>query len=152
MFSFFNKKTLLPRSVQARVADAIKHAESRTSGEIRVYAEPNCKYPDPLVRAKEVFSQLKMEQTSARNAILVYIALDDKKFALFGDKVIYEKAGGPQFWEKAAEELKDHLKKNEVAEGLCSCINQLGSALAAHFPHDPTVKKNELPDEIVFGK
>jgi uncharacterized membrane protein len=152
MFSFFNKKTLLPRSVQARVAAAIKQAESRTSGEIRVYVEPNCNYPDPLVRAKEVFAQLKMEQTSARNAILVYMALTDKKFALFGDVVIYEKAGGAAFWEAAAESLKDHLKKNEIADGLCNCIEKLGNALATHFPHDPAIKKNELPDEIVFGK
>lgn len=152
MFSLFKKKQLLSADVQSRVAAAIKKAESRTSGEIRVYAEPDCKYPDPLVRAKEVFSQLKMEQTTARNAILIYIAVEARKFALFGDVVIYEKAGGPSFWGKAADRLKGHLKMNQIADGLCNCIDELGDALAAHFPHDPAIKKNELPDEIVFGK
>lgn len=152
MFSLFGKKPLLNKQVQQTVAAAIKEAESKTTGEVRVYVEDVCKYPDPMDRAKEVFTQLKMEQTSARNAILIYLAMDDKKYALFGDVVIYEKAGGQAFWEKAAAQLKSHLKKNEVAEGLSNCIKELGSALAESFPYDPSVKKNELPDEIVFGK
>jgi uncharacterized membrane protein len=39
-----------------------------------------------------------------------------------------------------------------VAEGVYNCIHELGNALETHFPHDPAIKKNELPDEIVFGK
>lgn len=151
MFSLFKKKDLLDATVQTRVAESIKQAESKTTGEIRVFVESQCKN-DPLERAKELFIQLKMEHTTARNAILVYLAVDDKKFALFGDVVIYEKAGGQQFWETAAAKLKDKLKKNEIAEGLCDCIDELGNVLAQSFPFDPSIKKNELPDEIVFGK
>jgi len=33
-----------------------------------------------------------------------------------------------------------------------ACINELGRALAEHFPYDPAIHRNELPDEIVFGK
>lgn len=151
MFSFFKKKPILDAAIQARVVAAIKEAESKTSGEIRVFVEAECKV-QPLDRAKEVFARLQMEKTTARNAILVYVAMDDRKFALFGDVVIYEMAGGQLFWEKAAEQLKGHLKKNEIAEGLSNCIHELGTALASHFPYDPSIKKNELPDEIVFGK
>ncbi len=151
MFSLFKKKPILDADVQSRVVAAIKEAESKTSGEIRVFVEPHCK-PDPLDRAKEIFVRLQMEKTTARNAILVYVAMTDKKFALFGDVVIYEKAGGQQFWEKAADELKGHLRKNEIADGLSNCVRELGIALGSHFPYDPSIKKNELPDEIVFGK
>ena len=151
MFSFFKKKPLLDKAIQARVVEAIRAAESKTTGEIRVFVEEECKI-EPLDRAKEIFAKLQMERTSARNAILVYLAMGDRKFALFGDVVIYEKAGGAQFWEKAAHELQECLKKGAVADGLSNCIGELGSALAAHFPYDPAVKKNELPDEIVFGK
>lgn len=151
MFSLFKKKPILDAQVQSRVVAAIKEAESKTSGEIRVFVEPHCK-TDPLERAKEIFVYLQMEKTTARNAILVYLAMNDQKFALFGDVVIYEKAGGQQFWQKAAEQLKGHLRKNEIADGLGNCIRELGTALASHFPYDPSIKKNELPDEIVFGK
>jgi uncharacterized membrane protein len=143
---------MLNEAAQQKIVAAIKDAESKTSGEIRVFMEHHCAYMDAMHRAQEIFANLAMEKTVARNAIIVYVALTDRQFALFGDKAIYEKAGGAEFWRGAAEKLTGHLKKNEVAEGLCNCIHELGTALATHFPYDPAIKKNELPDEIVFGK
>ncbi len=152
MFGLFGKKPMLDADSQRRVAACIKEAESKTSGEIRVFVEHHCNYVDPMDRAKEIFASLSMEKTSARNAVIVYVALTDRQFALFGDSAIYEKAGGATFWQSAAAKLTGHLRKNEITEGLCNCIHELGTALATHFPYDPTIKKNELPDEIVFGK
>ncbi len=148
----FRKKQILDRDSQQRVVAAIKEAESNTTGEVRVYMEHRCGYMDALDRAKEIFHKLAMEKTQRRNAVLVYIAVADRQFAIFGDEEIYHKAGGPVFWENAADKLKGHLKKNEITQGLVNCVNELGKALAQHFPSDPTVPKNELPDEIVFGK
>ena len=152
MFSFFKKKDMLDKATQQKIVDSIKEAESKTSGEIRVFVEHHCSFVNSMDRAKELFAQLSMEKTQARNAIIIYVAITDRQFALFGDTAIYEKAGGAQFWEKAAGKLVGHLKKNELAEGLSNCIHELGTALAANFPYDPAIKKNELPDEIVFGK
>ncbi len=152
MFSFFRKKEMLDESIRRRIETGIHEAESKTSGEIRVYMEPHCQYPDAMQRVKEIFAQLEMDKTTARNAVLIYVALKDRKFALFGDTAIYEKAGGAQFFQKAAEKLTGHLKKNEIADGLYNCVHELGAALAEHFPYDPSSKKNELPDDIVFGK
>lgn len=152
MFSLFGKKPILDKDSQLKVVASIKEAESKTSGEVRVFMEHHCTFMDPLDRAKEIFASLAMEKTQARNAVIVYVAFTDRQFALFGDTAIYEKAGGAQFWQKAAEKLSGHLRKNEITEGLCNCISELGMALATHFPHDPAIKKNELPDEIVFGK
>lgn len=152
MFQLFKKKPLLDKEAQRKIEQAIHEAESRTSGEIRVYIEPRCKYPDPMERTREVFALLEMHKTEARNAILVYVAMEDRKFALFGDKTIYERAGGPQFWQAAADQLTGHLRKNELTDGLCNCIHVLGDALAIQFPAGPGKNDNELPDEIVFGK
>jgi uncharacterized membrane protein len=105
MFSFFKKKSALDSDSQTRVVACIKEAESKTSGEIRIFIEPHCSYVDPLDRAREIFTNLGMEKTVERNAIIIYIALQDRQFALFGDKVIYEKAGGAAFWAKAAQTL-----------------------------------------------
>ena len=152
MFSLFKKKSMLDAATQQRVVSCIKHAEQNTSGEIRVFIESHCQYVDPMLRAREIFTSLGMEKTVARNAIIIYVALTDRQFALLGDTAIYEKAGGAEFWKSAASKLTGHLVKNEVADGLCNCINELGLALAINFPPDPRIKKNELPDEIVFGK
>ncbi len=152
MFSLFRKKEILDKDSQQRIVACIKEAESKTSGEVRVFIEHNCQYMDAMQRAKEIFTNLAMEKTQARNAIIIYIAVTDRQFALFGDTAIYEKAGGAEFWKSAAAKLTGHLKKNNLTEGLCNCIHELGTALAIHFPYDPAIKKNELPDEIVFGK
>lgn len=131
---------------------AIREAELRTTGEIRVYIEHHCSYMDALDRAVELFAALQMEQTEERNAVLVYMAVKDHQFAIYGDESIYVKAGGPHFWARAAQILQAALRRGDMAGGLVGCINELGNALATHFPYDSGVQKNELPDEIVFGK
>ena len=152
MFSFFRKKDILDKDAQHKIVACIKEAESKTSGEIRVFIEHHCAYMDAMQRAQEIFANLEMAKTQSRNAIIVYVAISDRQFALFGDIAIYENAGGAEFWKSAAAKLTGHLRKNNVTEGLCNCIHELGTALATHFPYDPAIKKNELPDEIVFGK
>jgi uncharacterized membrane protein len=150
---FFRKrKPILDPASQERVVACIREAEQNTTGELRVFMEHKCKHTDAMDRAKEIFHKLGMQHTERRNAVLVYMAFNDRQFAIIGDKEIYEKAGGPVFWESAANKLRDHLKNGQIAEGLCVCINELGKALATHFPYDPSITKNELPDEIVFGK
>ena len=152
MFSLFRRRPILKKDAQHKVVECIKEAESKTSGEIRVFIEHRCEYMDAMHRAQEIFLNLGMDKTQARNAIIVYVAVTDRQFALFGDIAIYEKAGGEEFWKSAAAKLTGHLRKNNITEGLCNCIYELGTALATHFPYDPSIKKNELPDEIVFGK
>jgi uncharacterized membrane protein len=152
MFSLFNKKELLDKDEQERIVAAIRTAESNTTGELRVYIESHCEYMDAMERAKELFVKMGMAATENRNAVLVYMALKDHQFAIMGDEAIYTLAGGQLFWEQAAAVLRDNLKQGKIAEGLEVCIDELGQALARHFPFDATVNKNELPDEIVFGK
>lgn len=152
MSLFSKNKPLLTADEQEQVVACIREAEAGTTGELRVFVESKCAYVDAMDRAREVFESLGMVKTERRNAVLVYMALDDRQFAILGDKEIYEKAGGAVFWERAAAELKAYLKEGKVAEGLSVCVKELGRALAQHFPYDPAINKNELPDEIVFGK
>lgn len=148
----FKKRPLLDKDDQERIVAAICAAEAATTGELRVYIESHCAYMDAMDMAKEVFVKLGMTQTERRNAVLVYMAINDHQFAIMGDEEIYKQAGGALFWESAAAELKNYLKEGKIAEGLVVCIHELARALAQHFPYDPTITRNELPDEIVFGK
>ncbi len=131
---------------------SIREAEARTTGEVRVYIESSCAYMDAMDRATELFATLGMEATERRNAVLVYVAVKDRQYAIFGDQEIFRRAGGPLFWESAARTLQAFLRDGQLGEGLAICVRELGDALARHFPHDPAVPRNELPDEIVFGK
>lgn len=152
MWPFGRKKEYLNNEEQALVVASIQNAEKNTTGELRVYIESKCGYVDPMERAKEIFEKLGMVETVKRNAVLVYLAIEDHQYAILGDEQIYIQAGGESFWKKAASEFRSYLSKGEIAKGLCVCIDELGAALATHFPYDPQVTKNELPDEIVFGK
>lgn len=153
MFPFSKKKhELLERDDCERIVATIRAVEAQTTGEVRMFIESYCDYMDALDRTKEVFTKLKMHHTERRNAVLVYVALDDQQFAIYGDEYVYEKLGGPAFWQTAAEHLITHFKQSKITEGIVSCIEELGAALKIHFPYDPAIAKNELPDEIVFGK
>ena len=83
---------------QKNIISAIKDAEKRTSGEIKVHIESNCKYEDAYVRAKEVFEFLSLHKTELRNGVLFYLAFDDRKFAVLGDEGINNKVG-QEFWD-----------------------------------------------------
>ncbi len=106
---------------------------------------------DAMDRAAELFAQLGMDQTERRNGVLLYLALKDHQFAIYGDQAIYE-AGGDALWQHAAEGLRQQLRAGDITAALCGAIEEIGAALARHFPPDPAVVKNELPDEIIFGQ
>jgi uncharacterized membrane protein len=152
MLSFLKRKVVpyFNEGEQALIKQAIVEAENNTSGEIRVYVEPKCRFVNPVDRAAELFRTLKMEKTKDRNGLIVYLAFQHKQFAIFGDENIYNKLGKDGFVEQA-KLLQEYLHNNQVLEGLVKTIEALGLHLKNYFPHE-TNDKNELPDDIVFGK
>ncbi len=150
-FSYFKKKDLFTPKENDRIVDAIRNSEKRTSGEIRVYIEPKNPLVDPLERAALIFYKLKMEETDHRNAVLLYISTTHKELALFGDHGIHEKVG-TEYWQKQVQDMLQHFKNNNLADGIVNCIMHIGETLCEKFPYIATEDKNELPDEIIFGK
>jgi uncharacterized membrane protein len=148
---FFSRKDLLTDAEKQQIVTAIGAAEKQTSGEIRVFVESRCRFVNPLDRAAEVFSSLDMEKTSARNGVLVYVALKDRQLALLGDKGIHEKVGN-EFWSEKVQLILSHFNKANYAEGIAQAVTEIGEALSLHFPYDGNSDTNELPDDIVFGK
>jgi uncharacterized membrane protein len=148
---FFKKKPLFTAAEQQQIVEAVRAAETQTSGEIRVYVESRCRYVNPVDRAAEVFYGLKMENTEARNATLVYVALKDRQLALYGDKGIHEKVGDA-FWNENVKVMLSHFNKKNYVDGLVRIVYEIGEALRSHFPYDKDTDKNELPDDIVFGR
>lgn len=152
IFSFLSKpKEFFSVEDKAQIVSAIRRAEKTTSGEIRVYVESKNPFVEPIERAAEVFFKLKMEQTEHRNAVLLYIAMDDHELALFGDEGIY-KLTGEEYWNNAVKGMISQFSKDNVSNGIEQCILQVGQTLKEKFPYESTTDKNELPDDIVFGK
>jgi uncharacterized membrane protein len=140
---------ILSGSEKTLIMEAIREAETNTSGEIRVHVEDHCPIPKVFDRATEVFSILGMHKTAERNGVLFYLALKDHQFSILGDEGINTKVPA-NFW----EEIKDHMQKqfrdHNFTEGLCEGILMAGQQLKHHFPYKRD-DRNELPNDISFG-
>lgn len=139
----------LTPSQQEQVLAAIRSAELVTSGEVRVHIETNCLENDVIERAKQVFADLGMHRTDLKNGVLFYLATEDRKFAVLGDKGINERVPD-NFWNNVRDRMRAHFKKNEFAEGLSQGIQLAGEQLKMFFPRQAN-DINELSDDISFG-
>lgn len=151
LFPFFKKKEFFSEEEKEEIVHAIKDAEVQTSGEIRVYIESHCRFIDPVERAVEVFNSLQMDKTDLRNAVLIYVALKDRQLAVYGDSGIHEKTGD-EFWKAAVDIMLHHFNKENYSKGISHIVTEIGDTLKLYFPYDKDTDKNELPDEIIFGK
>ena len=152
MITLFRKKPIALFSAEEKetIAAAIAQAEQKTSGEIRVFIENKCRFVDATDRAAELFFQLQMQNTIARNGVLLYLAIEDRQLAIWGDQGIHDKLG-TTYWAQQVSSICSAFNKNNYTIGLCQCINEIGKALQSHFPYQGDADKNELDNEVVFG-
>ncbi len=149
MFEKKHLHFLSPEDKQA-IDAAIKQAENRTSGEIRIFIERRNPLMSALNRAAEIFIKLKMHATKNHNGVLIYIAFQHREFAIYADGGCIAKFA-PTFWKAEAKQLGLNFYNKNYTQGLVQCLTTIGDQLQNHFP-DTANNKNELPDEIVFGK
>lgn len=134
---------------QQQIISAIQEAEKQTSGEIKVHVEKVCNTEDVLDRAKEVFGLLGMHATAEQNGVLFYLAYENRKFAVLGDKGINEKVP-VDFWNSTKNLVRTYFAEGKFTEGLSEGIKEAGIQLKTHFPYRAD-DVNELPDDISFG-
>jgi uncharacterized membrane protein len=132
-----------------RIVTAIKAAESKTSGQIRVFLQRGTFEEDALERAQKKFVQLRMQKTRERNAILILVAPRVQKFAVVGDEGVHQKCG-EQFWKELVKKMRGHFLREEFTDALVEGVESAGQLLARYFPKTGS-STNELPDDIVEG-
>lgn len=134
---------------EAEVVEAIRLAEKNTSGEIRVHLEKSISI-DLFERAMEVFHLLKMDNTKDKNGVLIYVAVKDKKFVIYGDQGINEKVP-TDFWDSTKDIILENFKNGNNKGALVQGIKMAGDQLQKHFPYLEN-DENELSDEISMGE
>jgi uncharacterized membrane protein len=132
-----------------RIVNAIKAAEAKTSGQIRVFLQRGKFEEDALARAQKKFVQLGMEKTAERNAVLIFVAPRAQKFAVIGDDGVHQKCG-EKFWQDLVSRMREHFLREDFTQALVEGIESTGALLAKYFPRTGPAP-NELPDEIVEG-
>nr|WP_299170260.1 TPM domain-containing protein [uncultured Allomuricauda sp.] len=133
---------------EQEIVNAILEAEKNTSGEIRVHIEATAKM-DHFSRAQQVFHLLKMDNTKDENGVLLYVAVNDKKFVIYGDTGI-DRAVPKGFWDSTKDVIASNFKKGDFKQGIVEGVLMAGKELNAHFPWDHT-DTNELSDAISKG-
>ena len=139
--------SLFTTQEQELIANTIAEAEKATSGEIRVAVEKHC-HGSAFERATEYFAELGMDKTAQHNGVLIYLAYEDHKFAIIGDKGI-DNVVPDDFWETTQVAMKAHFLSGNLAEGIVAGIALAGEKLALFFPYQ-SGDVNELPNEIIF--
>jgi uncharacterized membrane protein len=142
-------RDFLSKLEHERIVSAIREAESKTSGEIRLFIQRGKLSVDPLIVAQKKFQRLGMHKTRERNAVLVFVAPRVHKFAVIGDKAIHEKCG-EQFWQRVVDGMRVHFQNERFSHALIEAVNEVGKVLTTHFPRT-SANANELPDEIIEG-
>lgn len=115
-----------------KIVSAICDAEADTTGDILLHLERYCG-ADVLAKAKKLFEHQKLHLKKDKNAVLIYIALKERSFAILGDEGIHKRVGD-QFWNGLSESLRQDFTKGEFLSGLESVIAQIGQELKVHFP------------------
>jgi uncharacterized membrane protein len=138
----------LTQAEEQEIVAAIGMAEKNTSGEIRVHLEKTTSI-DAFDRAMEVFHLLKMDATELHNGVLIYVAVKDKTFVIYGDQGINEKVA-EDFWDTTRDVMVFHFKNGNFKDGLIEGILKAGEELKKFFPYqDDDI--NELSNQISKG-
>jgi uncharacterized membrane protein len=141
------RRFLTPDDLEA-VTYAVSRAEAGPSGEIRVHLDATCP-GDPVTRATRVFEDLGLHRTAERNAVLLYVAIEDRKLAVLGDAGVHIRVP-PGYWATLTAALERHFREGQPRQGLIEVVGELGVLLAQHFPRRPD-DRNELADDVSLG-
>jgi uncharacterized membrane protein len=138
----------LDKHAKYEIVEALRLAEQRSSGEIRVHVKPRCG-PDAMKEAKKIFRKLRMYRTRQRNAVLIFVALDSRRFALVGDVGIHQKVGD-DFWIQTRDVMRGHFSKKDIVGGIVAGVQSVGEKLKEYFPVD-SGNPNELSNTVSEG-
>jgi uncharacterized membrane protein len=129
-----------------RILAAIREAEARSRGEVRVHVS-NQAAEDVQRAAAAQFERLGMTATALRNGVLIYVSPPAQQFAVIGDLAIHER-GGPGFWAAVAQAMEEDFRAGRFTDGIVKGVERVGDALATHFPRTDQRDVNELPDHV----
>ena len=136
-------------SEEQRLVEAIRRAEQGHRGEVLVHLERRCEGGDALARAARLFDSLGLRRTAADTGVLLYVALEDRKTAVFAGRGVHG-AAEPGFWKAVVDTVADGFRRQDAVGGLVAAVERIGGLLLTAAPGED-VAGNELPDRVSQG-
>lgn len=115
----------------AAITRAVKDAEANTAGEICVCISRR-RTGDALGLAKKLFRKFKMEQTAARTGVILLVAPESQKTAIYGDEGI-DRVAGSELWNQVIGLLNEEIPVDPTL-AITDAVKRVGEELAKHFP------------------
>lgn len=140
-------KDLLDRIDDQVIVNAIRAAEARGRGEIRVHVTRQAE-GDAQAAAIEAFERLGMAKTAERNGVLILVVPRTQSFAIVGDLGVHRHCGAA-FWKDVTEAMSAEFRAGRFTEAIRHGVERAGDELAQAFPREPgQTDVNELPDSV----
>jgi len=131
------------------LTEAIRRAERACSGEVRIHVQPKATGGELRWVAERTFERLGMTKTAGRTGVLLFIASEEQRFVILGDKGINDLVP-PNFWDEIAAKLHDRFVAGEFSGGIVEAVDAVGEKLREFFPLGPN-DRDELSDELSIG-
>lgn len=142
-----------PRRTLSEIEAAIRASEMTHDGELRFAVEAGLdvlallRGQSARQRADELFSSLRVWDTTNNSGVLIYVQLVDRRIEIVADRGVSAKVAQPQ-WDAICRRIEEAYRKREFERGTLAGIREITGLLAAHFPplgDNP----DELPDRPV---
>jgi uncharacterized membrane protein len=143
-----------PAAVLKDIEKAVKHSESRHSGELR-FAIENALDPGWVWRgmtarhrATEVFSNLRVWDTEENSGVLIYVQLADREVHILADRGI-NKCVTQAEWDRIAQMMQNEFSQGNFRQGSLIGVEEITRLLTTHFPAN-SENTDELPNRPVI--
>ncbi|MFZ1173615.1 TPM domain-containing protein [Bradyrhizobium sp.] len=146
-------RRIFPPQVLALIEQAIKASEATHSGQVRFVVEgaldgmPLFTGQSARERALDIFSHLRIWDTTHNNGVLIYLLLADRKVEIVADRGIDAKVGAAG-WQTICAAMEADFRSGNFSGGVIKGIAAVSQQLATYFPKRGT-RPNELPDAPV---
>jgi uncharacterized membrane protein len=137
----------ISRAERRRLVAAIGRAEAGHRGEIQVYVEERYHGDGPLRRAAALFEELGLDQTTDGTGVLLYVAVADRRAAVWAGPGIYG-AASPDFWKEATDEVAAGFARGRAADGIERALAAIGQLLLIAVGGEDR-HANELPNRVI---
>lgn len=145
-----------PTVSMQRIQQTIVASETTHGGQI-VFAVENALPPravfakvDAAQRARNVFSLLRVWDTTHNSGVLIYLLLADRRVEIVADRAIHAVVGNTA-WEFICGEMQQRFALGEFEQGVIVGIEAISSLLAKYFPLAAGEKNpNELSDRPII--
>ena len=144
-----------PHGARRAIAQAVRDAEQRHGGQIRVVVEPALdmhhlwRGVSPRQRAVGLFASTRVWDTAHHDGVLVYLLLAERAVEIVADRGLADKVS-PAEWQQACDVMRDLLRRRRPMDAVLAGIAGVDALRAAHVPEPsggPAPRRvNELPD------